>query len=406
MKTTLLSIFSLAALFAVGQRKLAADRTTYYNEDGSINWIDSNAYNYNWDMGFLTEHRPVFGIVGDAPVYLWQYERLNVNYTTSLHSGGSSYPLMTGGISTKSYNANGQCISNISGNYREFYTYTTSGKVETYTSEYLDGPDTWEVSEMLTYSYDGLDRIVSIVQYDGWSGYDIGIDSTFYVGSTLDIAMKKYYSSEDGIDFYEEGRSVTVWSSGRPDYVDYFEDDDSDPLTPPVWFVRGNYVYAGNNLTSLNAYLVVNDVPQTDIVSQWTFTYNSANLPLQSSQNGAFGDWRTNYVYDAQNFLTSITDEENSGSGYQVFRQTAFYYVNTSGIEEQVLDLSVYPNPTSEILFLPGTFDEVTVYDLSGNVLIRQKNTSSIEVSRLGSGNYVIQAISDKGLAVTRFVKQ
>jgi hypothetical protein len=318
-----------------------------------------------------------------------------------------SFPLNLFTTATKTYNANNQCLSEVQDGYRELFTYTASGKIATHTFEFEQSPGVWEVSESKTYSYDALDRLIAVRQFDGFEGFDTQIDSAWYDGTTENVTTKKYFESLDGITFYEMGRSVTYWSAGRPNYVNYYEDNDSDPLTPVEWLAQANYNYTAINCTSITAYLVIMGVPQTTVIGEWNYTFNTANIPTQISQSGGFGERRTTFTYDADYFLTSTVDEEDEGSGMYIYRNREFYYMSAVGLNENSsVELTLYPNPVIDQLHLPSTYIQVTVYDLSGSVLIRQKGTSTVDVSHLKAGHYFIHATSGHGTATAPFVKQ
>ena len=80
----------------------------------------------------------------------------------------------------------------------------------------------------------------------------------------------------------------------------------------------------------------------------------------------------------------------------------------TASIDDQnQLNISIYPNPTNDKLFIQGLSDatEVSIYNILGKEVISTKNTSNINVQALPSGVYVIR-ISD-GLYQTnrKFIK-
>lgn len=85
-------------------------------------------------------------------------------------------------------------------------------------------------------------------------------------------------------------------------------------------------------------------------------------------------------------------------------------YQEGSGIETPtLLQLSVYPNPTTGTLHVAGAelIREYRIYDLSGrNVLTLNGMVSELNVSVLADGTYLLEARSDNGIAKTMFVKQ
>lgn len=80
---------------------------------------------------------------------------------------------------------------------------------------------------------------------------------------------------------------------------------------------------------------------------------------------------------------------------------------SVSIIEE--LGINVYPNPTTEKLFIEGAnegFRKITVMDLSEKVLISTRFTSVLEVSELASGNYILSIQSSDVVIRKPFIKR
>lgn len=79
-----------------------------------------------------------------------------------------------------------------------------------------------------------------------------------------------------------------------------------------------------------------------------------------------------------------------------------------SDVNANKLKLSVYPNPTSNVLNLKSDKEitGVSVIDLSGKVVKREKGASQINVSNLAKGTYVVQASYKNGAVEnTKFIK-
>jgi hypothetical protein len=82
------------------------------------------------------------------------------------------------------------------------------------------------------------------------------------------------------------------------------------------------------------------------------------------------------------------------------------------GINEvNILDLKIYPNPVSNILFIQlgeNKSTEMNILSLSGKVVksIANNNVKSIDVSDLVQGIYILKVVTDKGVSTKRFVKQ
>jgi hypothetical protein len=78
------------------------------------------------------------------------------------------------------------------------------------------------------------------------------------------------------------------------------------------------------------------------------------------------------------------------------------------GIEDQTqLDISIYPNPTSNTLFISGneTPIAVAIYNVLGKEVLSIKNANNINVQALPSGVYVIRISDCVGQTNRKFIK-
>lgn len=71
------------------------------------------------------------------------------------------------------------------------------------------------------------------------------------------------------------------------------------------------------------------------------------------------------------------------------------------------MSVSVYPNPTTEMLNIQvnETIKQVTVYNMQGRKLI-QDTSSALNVASLPAGIYLLEVLTVKGTASTKFVKK
>jgi len=80
----------------------------------------------------------------------------------------------------------------------------------------------------------------------------------------------------------------------------------------------------------------------------------------------------------------------------------------TASIEDQTqLDISIYPNPTNNTLFISGNETPITVaiYNVLGKEVLSIKNTNNINVQALPSGVYVIRISDGIGQTNRKFIK-
>jgi hypothetical protein len=73
-------------------------------------------------------------------------------------------------------------------------------------------------------------------------------------------------------------------------------------------------------------------------------------------------------------------------------------------------NFALYPNPVNDVLNVESKngmiVNEITISDLSGKVVNSVKNTSSVNVSSLATGTYIINIDSNEGKATSKFLKK
>ncbi len=87
------------------------------------------------------------------------------------------------------------------------------------------------------------------------------------------------------------------------------------------------------------------------------------------------------------------------------------YYIyadSPSAIEENMNELSIYPNPTNNLLNIQSStqIQSVEVLNIQGQLVIKEGNVNQINVSSLTNGVYMIRIATDNGVKVQKFVKE
>lgn len=69
--------------------------------------------------------------------------------------------------------------------------------------------------------------------------------------------------------------------------------------------------------------------------------------------------------------------------------------------------LSIYPNPTSDIVYIDGNYTQlkVVVYDILGKQVINKSITNSIDISKLEKGVYILQLSDGAKVTTQRIIK-
>ncbi len=81
-------------------------------------------------------------------------------------------------------------------------------------------------------------------------------------------------------------------------------------------------------------------------------------------------------------------------------------------VSKTVANISVYPNPVQNLLFLqtPDKIQTAHVYSLSGALIHTfspaEKDLKMVPVAKLQPGVYILKAVTDNGTVSARFIKQ
>ena len=81
---------------------------------------------------------------------------------------------------------------------------------------------------------------------------------------------------------------------------------------------------------------------------------------------------------------------------------------STAGVDDQKqLDISIYPNPVVDKLFIQGLSDatKISVYDILGKLVLSKTILSEIDVTNLQRGIYTIKIIDEQKETVQKFIK-
>lgn len=80
-----------------------------------------------------------------------------------------------------------------------------------------------------------------------------------------------------------------------------------------------------------------------------------------------------------------------------------------SGLDkETTTDLSIYPNPVEDLLYIQTTeqIRQADILDLSGRQITHSKNTGSIQVDHLKTGVYFLRVETENGTKILKFIKK
>ena len=72
------------------------------------------------------------------------------------------------------------------------------------------------------------------------------------------------------------------------------------------------------------------------------------------------------------------------------------------------MSVSVYPNPTSDVLKFDTTskVNAVQIYDASGKSVNAQLSNNQLDVRKLQNGVYLIKITTEEGVSTQKFIKK
>ncbi len=153
-------------------------------------------------------------------------------------------------------------------------------------------------------------------------------------------------------------------------------------------------------------------LPSDEVVQEeqtLTATENTENTTYQwvDCDNG-------NYPVEgatAQSFTPSVSGsyavEVTNASGCSVVSEC--YNVSVMSIKDiEQTAVVLYPNPATTMLYLetPQQIKRITIINMAGQTVLKNRNTKEIDVSALAQGYYIITAKTDKGIWKSKFVKR
>ena len=173
----------------------------------------------------------------------------------------------------------------------------------------------------------------------------------------------------------------------------------------------------------LRAYAFNADLSSWDVssVTDMSYMFNRAE-----SFNQDIGDWDVSSVTDmdymfleASAFnqdisnwcVTNITSEPtdfSTDSPLSESNKPVWGTCPTASLDDQnQLDISIYPNPSSDTVYIDGNYTQlkVVVYDILGKQVMNKSITNSIDISQLEKGVYILQLSDGAKLTTQRIIK-
>jgi photosystem II stability/assembly factor-like uncharacterized protein len=293
-----------------------------------------------------------------------------------------------------------------------FYDWQISDTLYTYIFKTINGGNLWTISYLFKTIDDGGGPYLNSIFFpDVTTGYAVGVvgNSMYipYLVKTIDGGMN--------------------WTSQILSNFLYFNPHSAYFLNPDTGYMAGGVEYSalktingGNDWTGL----VSNDYSYHFSV----YFIDSEKGYLVGGQIGLNGNiihytedggniWTTQYADNISgNYLLSV-NFANDTTGYAVGTNGVILKTTNGGIPVSVVEqlsdsksLKIYPNPASTAITIETPVKgSLVIHNTSGQQLLQQQitePTTTIDISGLKSGVYVVKVVGEEGVQVGKMIRQ
>ncbi len=373
MKNFTLIIMFLFSTLLVAQNQLLSSIDEYY-DTASSQWINSSGNNYAYDSnGNLTSEEYLFW---DTSTSLWQQ-----SYQTIYSYNANSLATM---VLEQNYNST---TSQYEDSYRITYSYNSSNQLISQVFEEYVG-SAWVPSDRFTVTYTNGVLTTAIIEV--WNGSQYDPEERFtlsYSGSNITQFLIEYWVSSQ-------------WVLGERDLINY---NGSNQRTNRIyeewdgttWSETDRETYTldtfGNRISTLSTFIGnPSQDYKIDLIFDTSIQLSTLDHPFKDKTG-------IDFIYDESPYISKVltSTESQYDSAVMIFSanyRTTFNYNSTlsnSDIALETLPFKVYPNPTSEFVFIEGAelIHTVELYDMMGRKVMDSTN-ERISIHHLPTGLY------------------
>ena len=221
---------------------------------------------------------------------------------------------------------------------------------------------------------------------------------------------------EAGTTYTDAGATATD-SSGNDITTNIVTVNPVDMAVPGIYTITYNVSdTAGNNALEVTRQVTVSDttIPVINLLGDNPVEIAQGEMYIDagaSASDSLDGDISTNItvtnpVDTSVQGTYTITYNVSDAAGNNAVEVTRTVHVIPSlGIEDNNIEqIEIYPNPTSDKLFITMDIDEVVFYNTIGQKVMVSTN-NNIDISHLESGVYLVNITSEQGSIIKRIVK-
>lgn len=244
------------------------------------------------------------------------------------------------------------------------------------------------------------------------NGVDANAAKSVIDPNTITLTFSPALSANDVISF--ANGATFVWTiTGYPNYPDntncyidnwsktYTVDGKScDCFVYPV-IVNATVEEPGETAT-----IIIDALKGTEDISQVIFTETNGKVGNYSFAYNATGEYLLTGLSLSVEYSFDITVIDTEGN-VSTIKNISFTNVVTGNTQIIVTEnnITVYPNPVTDKLFLSSEVNEISFYSVQGILIYTAKNVKEVNVSNFTAGMYLVKMIDKQGIVAVNKVE-
>lgn len=413
MKTILLLTFVALAPYSFSQVKLQSiSEYSVYNTDYPV-VVDSLSYIYNSNNGSLNSFQPEFVFSSDFADYYF-YSATYFLFEPAENTNPDLFQVYFGDGTQSEFQfdinntfTNGYITEANYPNFRYVYTRDINGNQLSRLKQEYNGA--WTTIQSTIKTFDANNKTLTKHYYDTISGGQLALfffDSITYDQVSGDVIQWRRFGEDVTGNGGLYNKTNFTYSGNELEFVDYYVYNN---LGEEIWETRIVYAYSNGLPVTKSNYSVWNGVISTNpnIVNSYTYNGDGQLIEELESVNGEIMLKNELSYYNA-NFIKDKKLYSANAAGVLTHAITTnYYYSGILGIDqENLVSVSVFPNPTTDILTIQSDspLTNLELRNLTGQIILEQQS-NEVDLSHLPAGTYFIHGETEQGNFIEKVVK-
>jgi N-acetylneuraminic acid mutarotase len=257
---------------------------------------------------------------------------------------------------------------------------------------------------------------VQKANYPGSSGFGIYFGTAFSIDSKGYVCGGKVGPNSYSNQLWEYKPSIDQWTqlSNFPGGVRYQLSSFSIGYKAYIGLGADQDMYRNDMWefdATTNQWNAKANLPASERGSATTFTIGQRGFIATGVNGGILDDlweynpfndtWSSKATYGGsarKNAVAFVVNDKaymGTGKGYTGKKSSMHEYSPSAilGTDEAQIDISIYPNPASEILYLNfehSAIDALEIYSITGELIVQSEAINVLNIASLSPGNYII----------------